>query len=104
MPRYRMTVRFNAFKALLRMTGGTWIFTKRKAVITREELYQWTQSRNLRHFLRACERSLQANPPPDGAETSWLAWARSYADAIDPFTNGNLQKVITRERNAALRA
>ncbi len=56
----------------------------------------WMKSRNLRSFLKECERSLSASGelPADGSQTRWFRWALAYADSIDPLKSGRLYKSI----------
>lgn len=70
---------------------------RRKALDLQADL--WTKSRNLREFIAACERHLQASAGsvvPDGPEARWLAWAKRYADQLDPLRNGRLAIVVER--------
>jgi len=56
----------------------------------------WMKSRKLKQFLRACENSLSKHErlSTDNDESRWLLWARSYADRIDPFRSGGLNRLI----------
>jgi hypothetical protein len=55
----------------------------------------WIKSVNLRQFLLECEKTLTTEAPilPEGNEARWLAWARAYADEINPLTSGRLQRM-----------
>jgi len=57
----------------------------------------WIRSQNLRQFLHECEKALpvQANTV-DRAGESWLAWARAYADALNPIKNGSMREMLGR--------
>jgi hypothetical protein len=51
--------------------------------------------RNVKQFLRECEESLPMQADTiDRAGQRWLAWARGYADRLDPFKNGNFREMI----------
>ena len=55
----------------------------------------WIKSVNLRQFLLECEKTLTTEAPilPEGNEARWLAWARAYANEINPLTSGRLQQM-----------
>jgi hypothetical protein len=53
----------------------------------------WWNARRLRRFIRACEVVLQKDGqalPVSSWQRAWLAWAREYADRLDPMTSGYL--------------
>lgn len=54
------------------------------------------KSRQLRRFLDRFEKALLAQGPltADSAEARWLAWARTYANEINPFTSGSIKQII----------
>lgn len=60
----------------------------------------WIQSMNIRQFLVECEKTLSNGRPiqPESVESRWLAWARSYANQIDPFCEGRLGRLIKQTR------
>ena len=46
----------------------------------------WNQSRRIREFLSEVEKAAAENPAKNTDNLSgWLAWARTYADSIDPI-------------------
>lgn len=56
----------------------------------------WKKSRELREFLREIEKSISSSTqtPETKPRDDWLAWARDYADELDPFKNGVLRNVL----------
>src|SRR5437773_1484076 len=55
----------------------------------------WIHSLNVRRFIDECEKAMSAETPASsaGAQGEWLAWARAYADEINPLTGGSWRKV-----------
>ena len=57
---------------------------------------QWDESKKIRAFLDAAEAAMAHLDGVAGAREAWLAWARTYADAIDPINNAaRIAKVLT---------
>jgi hypothetical protein len=49
-------------------------------------LANWNQSQKIRQFLTEVERAVIENKDNTTANlTDWIAWARDYADSIDPI-------------------
>jgi hypothetical protein len=49
-------------------------------------LANWNQSQKIRQFLTEVERAAMLNEDKNTANlTDWIAWARDYADSIDPI-------------------
>ena len=61
----------------------------------------WIQSTNIRRFLVECEKILSnvGSIQSDTVESRWLAWARSYAEEIDPLSDDRVRQSIAREFN-----
>jgi hypothetical protein len=62
----------------------------------------WVRSRNLRSFLEECESSLSAasEASSDDSQARWLRWAVAYADLVDPFKSGRLDKIIQKHEGS----
>ena len=57
---------------------------------------QWDESKKIRAFLDAAETAMAHLGGSPDARDAWLAWARTYADAIDPTKNAaRIAKVLT---------
>jgi hypothetical protein len=56
----------------------------------------WEKSRSLQLFLNEYKEFLseQGRVGPDCEEAQWLRWACDYADSLDPFKSGELQRAI----------
>jgi len=68
---------------------------------------QWQRAHRVREFIRACESEIQkqaGNVPPESRAAQWLAWAREYADQIDPLTHGYLVNLIKSVRDMTIPA
>lgn len=53
---------------------------------------KWNKANSLRQFIVAVEISLKnenCSAEEIAEKQNWLAWARNYADLIDPLTKGN---------------
>lgn len=64
---------------------------------------RWFRARQLRSFIRACERELRENGdelPADSQAARWLSWARQHADQIDPIAAGYLENLKRKSRGA----
>lgn len=73
-----------------------YIEEKRRATLNKH-VESWRHCRLLREYLQACEQSITAGedaPEPSSGGVRWLAWARNYADRLDPFKNGNLEMAV----------
>src|SRR5689334_18363848 len=54
---------------------------------------RWIHSINLKQFLDECEKAISRETPSEAAHANWFAWARAYADEINPLTGGSWRKV-----------
>lgn len=52
----------------------------------------WIRSQKLIEFIDLCERSQQVSS--DAGGTMWLLWVRRYAEGLDPFKNGSLNRLV----------
>jgi hypothetical protein len=70
---------------------------KERRKLLEEMAERWGRARQLRSFIRACERLLVTSwgeIPAEARATGWLRWAREHADQIDPLTAGYLRNLV----------
>jgi hypothetical protein len=68
---------------------------------------QWERAHRVRAFVNACEVEIQkqaGSVPPESRAAQWLAWAREYADQIDPLSHGYLVNLIKSVRDMTIPA
>jgi hypothetical protein len=69
---------------------------KRRGTLNKH-VESWHHCRLLREYLQACEQSIATGKDalePSSGGVRWLAWARGYADRLDPLKNGRLEMAV----------
>ena len=55
---------------------------------------KWQVSERIRAFVAESEKKLSPSTAENPGVTRWSAWARAYADSIDPIQSGLLRRLI----------